>query len=368
MLHLSLLEGVGPVTIQSLITRASLHTDWDAYLMWSAADWAAQFALTSALAHKIATGLTQHALEKELELIARAGALWTTIMSADYPALLAQIHAPPAVLYWRGTLPSSAQSIAVVGSRAASGYGQRVVEQLIAPLAQAGWTIVSGGALGIDTMAHKVALDAGGTTLVVLGSGLLRSYPSQNRALFDRVVHEGGAVVSCFAMHTAPLAGNFPARNRIIAGMSKGCIVIQAAQRSGANITARFALEQGREVCTVPGAFDDPLSDGCHDLIRDGATLVTQVSHIYEAFGQQYAISDATLNQTVSTAGDVQIAPEALLNDHAKVVRACTQPRALDELIELTELSREQLQEIIFACQLQGLIEQDFTGLWRVAR
>ena len=142
--------------------------------------------------------------------------------------------------------------IAVVGSRSGTAYGKRAIQALIPPLVAQQWHIVSGGAMGIDAFAHQATLQAGGTTIAVLGSGLLQWYPAEHRRLFTEILEKNGTLLSAFPMNMEPLQGNFPARNRIIAGLSRACVVVQAAQKSGASITAKFALEQGREVFAVP--------------------------------------------------------------------------------------------------------------------
>src|SRR5437762_9206972 len=191
-----------------------------------------------------------------------------------YPANLREIQTPPGRLYVRGTLTEDdALAVAIVGARAATPYGVAVAERLAADLAARGVTVVSGLARGIDSAAHRGALRVGGRTIAVLGSGADVIYPPENRRLAARI-EEGGAVVSQFAPGTPPLAHHFPLRNRVIAGLSLGVVVVEAAERSGALITARLAAEFGREVMAVPGPVTSPASRGAHALIRDGAALV----------------------------------------------------------------------------------------------
>jgi len=193
---------------------------------------------------------------------------------AAYPANLREIQAPPARLYVRGALAEDdALAIAIVGSRAATPYGLAVAERLGADLAARGVTVVSGLARGIDSAAHRGALRAGGRTIAVLGSGVDVIYPPENRRLAGEI-EARGALVSQFAPGTAPLAGYFPARNRVIAGLSLGVVVVEAASRSGSLITAGLAGELGREVMAVPGPLTSPRSVGAHRLIQDGAALI----------------------------------------------------------------------------------------------
>lgn len=208
-------------------------------------------------------------------------AVWVTVLDAElidpddprYPALLAAITSPPA-LYVRGTVTEEdALAIAIVGSRHASAYGLEVAERLAFELAARGVTIVSGLARGIDTAAHRGALAGGGRTLAVLGSGLDVVYPPENRQLMDEIPFRG-AVISQFVPGTPPVAYNFPARNRIIAGLALGVVVVEAAERSGALITAGFAGDLGREVFAVPGRITSDTSRGANGLIQDGAKLI----------------------------------------------------------------------------------------------
>jgi DNA processing protein len=193
---------------------------------------------------------------------------------ADYPALLARIPSPPPLLYLRGDLlPEDAVSVAVVGARRATAYGQDMARELATELARRGVTIVSGLARGIDAAAHQGALEAGGRTLAVLGCGLDRIYPPEHRELSERVA-EAGALCGEFPVGTPPVRANFPRRNRIISGLSLGVVVVEAGVESGALITADHAVEQGREVFAVPGRVHARYSEGCHRLIKAGAKLV----------------------------------------------------------------------------------------------
>jgi DNA processing protein len=203
----------------------------------------------------------------------------------DYPRLLGTIPDPPPILFVRGSFaPGDALSVAIVGSRHANTYGRRITEQLAGGLARAGYTVTSGLARGIDAAAHCGAIAAGGRTIAVLGSGVLNIYPPEHDQLALEVIAHG-ALISESPPLASPHAGAFPQRNRIVAGLSLGTVVVQAADRSGALITARLAGEQGREVFAVPGPVDCRLSKGSHGLIRDGAKLVGSVDDILEELG-----------------------------------------------------------------------------------
>lgn len=219
---------------------------------------------------------------RELELADKAGAAITTLFDPSYPSSLRDLPDPPIVLYSRGSwiAGDSERSIAVVGSRMATHYGRLCARTVSHDLAQAGVTVISGLARGVDTEAHTGALDAGGRTIAVIGAGLNRLYPQENRNLAQRIADGHGAVVSEFPMDMPPSRTTFPMRNRIVSGWSRATLVVEASGRSGALITARTAGEQGRDVFCIPGPVDRHSSDGCHALIRDGATLAASASDI----------------------------------------------------------------------------------------
>ena len=210
---------------------------------------------------------------------------WIALGDEEYPALLADIQDPPGVLAVRGQMDTlHAPALAIVGARNASADGLDNSRRFSRQLAAAGFVVVSGLALGVDAAAHRGAL-ATGNTVAVLGSGPDRIYPPRNAMLAGQIVDSGGAVVTEFAPGSAPLPSQFPLRNRIISGLSLGTLVVEAALRSGSLITARTALSQGREVFAIPGSIHNPLSKGCHQLLRDGANWLESVDDIFQAFG-----------------------------------------------------------------------------------
>ena len=218
--------------------------------------------------------------------ITDSGINWFTIYDDDYPKPLKDIYDPPVILYYRGELLSEDENaIAVVGTRKITGYGSTVTRQFTSGLARAGLTIVSGLAKGVDTIAHQVALDEGGRTIAILGGGLNRLFPPENLDLAKKIADGYGAVMSEFPPDYPALAGNFPARNRIISGLSKAVLVTEAASDSGSLITAGCASEQGREVFAVPGPITSYLSNGPIDLIKMGARAVTSADEILEELG-----------------------------------------------------------------------------------
>ena len=222
--------------------------------------------------------VTDEQVDAELAAAAKLSARILCAEEDDYPASLKQLPGRPAVLYIRGDLkPTDALALAVVGSRHCTHYGMEQAERFGQLLARAGLTIVSGGARGIDTAAHRGALACGGRTIAVMGCGLCHTYPRENADLFEQIIRDGrGALVSELPMRTAVLAGNFPTRNRIISGLSLGVLVVEAARRSGSLITAREANEQGKSIFALPGRVDYPQSQGTNELIRKGEAFLVQ--------------------------------------------------------------------------------------------
>ena len=355
LLHLSLIPGIGPATIERFTQNLTLEQLSDIYT-FTKADCLTIIKLPEYTAEKIVAGLAQkELLEKELELIQAHDISWSTLLSTSYPTALKSIHLAPTVLYWQGELEHEKEkTIACVGSRKSNFYGNDVVNYILPELLLDNWTLVSGGALGIDTLVHKKALQQKGSTYAVLGSGLLKPYPASNSFLFKEIAASGGAVISSFPLQQEPLAGNFPSRNRIIAGLSKACLVIQAAEKSGALITARFALEQGREVCAIPGSILDPLSKGCNQLIGQGATPILEPGDILKALGYLQNTKNYT-QKTITT--EITLAH--------KIIRICEKAKSFDELLASLECAEQELQDELFSLQLAGEIEQNFMGHWQ---
>ena len=300
--------------------------------------------------------------EKELKQCEKLGLRVLPCTSVEYPASLKKINDPPIVLYVKGEVrPADSLAIAVVGSRQASYYGKRQSESLSFALAQIGITVVSGLARGIDAFAHEGAMKAHGRTIAVVGSGLADPYPRENRALADRIA-ECGAVVSEFPLDFPVRAENFPRRNRIIAGLSLGVVVVEAALRSGSLITARWAAEQGKDVFAVPGNVDSPSSRGCHQLLKDGAKLVEDVGDILEELGP---LVEAIVFRDESALKDSATGPAmklALSENESKVYAALsTEPMNVEEIIDLSGLSVQAVSAALsllvlkrFATRLPG--------------
>jgi len=318
------------------------------------------------------TGLQDRSLlEKELELIEKHQISWCVLGSFEYSQLLSQIEQPPAVIYYQGTnLFNNEKAIAFVGSRKADPYARVVVDKLIPELVKQDWVIVSGGAQGVDSFTHDAVVKAGGKTIVVLGSGLLHWYPISNTGLFNRVIQSGGMIVSCFPLQTQPVAANFPARNRIISGLSQGTVVVQAAAKSGALITADFAVEQGRQVFAVPGSIEYGLHDGCHYLIQQGAKLVTCVYDIVIelGLGQTFILNEQNQLTLLSASDSQNTLPnmhEHINAEDKLILDLLLRPKSIDDLLLSTHLPLEDLMQKLFDLSLQGKVAQDMMGLWQ---
>ena len=291
------------------------------------------------------------AIDEELRRTREAGVTIVPFNDPGYPARLRMIADPPAVLYMKGALAAEDErAVAIVGSRSASDYGRRVARDLARGLASLGFTVVSGMARGIDGTAHESALQAGGRTIAVLGCGVERAYPPEHERLYRRMA-DGGALISELPVGTRPLAFNFPARNRLISGLSLGVVVVEATEKSGSLITAALALEQGREVFAVPGEVGASRSRGSHRLIRQGAKLVESVDDIVEEIAPQLVRGGGGTQARVlpPSAGASARKIFELLQDNSLQV---------DQLIERSALPAAQVLEILLDLELQGFIRQ----------
>lgn len=236
-------------------------------------------------ARSIAQWSAQWSLSRELDEIGRLGLRVVDVEDPDYPAALKEIYDPPLVLYVRGDLTAACRrGVAIVGSRHTTRYGEETTKKVAYQIAYAGLSVNSGLARGIDTFAHQGALAAKGRTSAVLGCSLDHIYPPENRTLADMIADQGGVLLSEFPLGTTPDRQTFPMRNRIVSGLSRGLLVVEAGEASGALITARMALDQGRSVFAIPGRIDSPQSRGCHRLIKEGAQLVESVEDILNEF------------------------------------------------------------------------------------
>jgi len=308
------------------------------------------------LADNILSGPPTAAVNKELALIRQSGCRIITCTADEYPPLLREIADPPPYLYVKGQMGDCRQSIAVVGSRKATRYGISMAEKLSAELADLGFSVISGMARGIDTAAHKGTLSVQGETVAVLGSGLSMIYPPENRFLVDRIC-QSGAVISEFPINEEPNAYNFPKRNRIIAGMTLGTVVVEAASRSGSLITARIAGEQGREVFAVPGNANSKTSAGAHALLKQGAKLVATASDIIEEFPYLFLKSDKNRGNEHNVTPDGK--ERDLTLDECRVYEQLEPyPVHIDELGRQLDMDISRLSGILVSLEIKGIVSQ----------
>ena len=282
-----------------------------------------------------------------------------TFQDNHYPENLKAIPDAPVLLYIKGEIKKENNlAIAMVGSRRASFYGLSIAEKLAGQLSELGITIISGMAKGIDAIAHKGALKAKGSTIAVLGNGLSKVYPPENKKLFDEIINSG-AVISEFPMTTPPAAYNFPRRNRIISGLSLGVVVVEASNKSGALITSRFALEQGREVFAVPGKVDSPNSQGVHNLIKQGAKLVSNVEDILEEISPQLKHHMKTEHRELARRTSTRVLPNNLSDDELSIYKQIQDDAMhIDEVANQCGFSVPQTMNALLKLELKHLIKQ----------
>jgi DNA processing protein len=287
-------------------------------------------------------------LEDEWQRLVQSGVTLLTWDDADYPHNLRQTPHPPPVLYVRGeVLPGDSCAVAIVGTRRASAYGREVAYTLASELARNGVTVVSGLALGVDAIAHQAVADVGGRTLAVLGSGVDQIYPASNRSVAEAILRHG-AILSEYPLGTQPEANNFPPRNRVISGLSLCVIVVEAGERSGALITAKFAAEQGREVFAVPGSILHPGSLGCNQLIQNGAMPLLSVADVLDLLDLERVTAQSEMRTTSSADPG-----EANLLSHLS-----TEPKHVDELVQELMLVTSQVTGLLTMMELKGLVRQ----------
>ena len=353
--RLSLIPGIGLNRLRSLLAvfqspRAVLE--------------AGHIRLREKLSDNFAAKLSQGLQDKKLDQCAEVIWQWRQEpdcellfpFSPDYPQRLLEIHSPPPLLFIKGnqSLLNSSQ-IAMVGSRKPTPQGIENARQFARMLHEQGFTITSGLAIGIDGAAHQGALSAGGNTLAVLGSGLEYIYPRRHKRLAEEIIQQG-AIISEFPPDTPPHPTHFPRRNRIISGMSLGTLVVEASQKSGSLITARFALEQGREVFAVPGSIHNDQATGCHQLIRSGAMLVQHPEQVVEELKGPLGIMT-----TAKSAPDLSSRVDALgcSPEQKKILQALSAVSSYhpDELSDITGLEAQNLTTMLFELELEGLIK-----------
>lgn len=316
------------------------------------------------LSHAVSTWLhapDQSLIDSDREWIARERIGLIDALSGEYPARLAQASGAPALLYVRGVAANlSLPQLAIVGSRSPTVPGRRTAEAFAGCLARAGLAITSGLAHGIDAASHEGALAAGGRTIAVMGCGLDQIYPREHEELAARIATQG-ALVSEFPRGTAPVRANFPRRNRIISGLSLGTLVVEAARHSGSLVTARLALEQGREVFAIPGSIHNPLTRGCHALIQAGAKLVGCTQDIFDeiaiSFDKQHDISLCGSDDRVT-------ATPATLDKGQKILLDALgfESASVDTLVERTGIPSQSVASMLLILELQGAVGSQAGG------
>lgn len=332
---------IGPIRLRRLIEHFGTIEQ-----AWSAPTSELRAVLDDASVDSIAAVRRTIDLDREMERIARLGIAVVTLGDETYPRMLREVPTPPSVLYYKGTLlEDDLKAIAMVGTRRCTSYGRQVAATMAEELARAGVTVVSGLALGIDGQAHRGALAGGGRTIAVLGSGVDLIYPSSHRDLAAQIV-ENGAVLSDYPPGTKPDARNFPPRNRIIAGLSKGIVVIEAPKRSGALITVDFAADYGRDVFCVPGNVQSEYSAGCHAVIRDGGRLVTCAADVLDDLGMAVPKAGAAKQQTFPMTDE-----ERHLFNYIR-----WEPQHVDELAAAANLTAAQAGALLTLLELKGAV------------
>jgi DNA processing protein len=353
LVALNMVEHVGPVRVRQLLDHFG---DAPAVLKASRAELLRVRGIGEETAEAIATWEKTVNLPAELKRIDDFGCHIVIGSDPEYPELLRQIYDPPIVLYVKGTLTEpDRNAVAIVGSRQTSHYGNETARKLGYQLAYAGVTVVSGGARGIDTAAHHGALAAKGRTLAVLGTGINLVFPPENAELFGRIAAQG-ALITQFPFNRPADKQSFPIRNRIVAGMTLGTVVVEAGLNSGALITANMAVDAGRQLFAVPGRIDSPGSKGCHELIKQGAKLCEGAEDILSEFEYLFPATNRP-----PSPGETGTLPALALSENEQRVLAllrAEEETAMDELIRQSGLPASTVSVVLLSLEMKRLIRQ----------
>ena len=338
-------SGIGPAKIQALLGYyGSLERAWNATDQQLREIGLDIRAIQSFNDVRQTFDLDRYARQVEV-----SGAQVVTLESPGYPDLLREIPAAPPLLFYRGQFePIDRWAVAVVGTRRLTAYGRQVTRDLVSGLVRNGITIVSGLARGIDAVAHRTALEEGGRTIAVMASGIDKVYPPEHRDMAREIVGGHGVIVSDYPFGAEPESNHFPARNRLISGLSLGVVVVEAGEKSGALITSRFALEQNREVFAVPGNIHSPVSVGTNRLIQQGGKLVSRVEDILEELNLRMAADQAVAKVVLP-----ETAEEAAL-----ITQLSSQPLHVDELGRLTGMPISLISSTLTLMELKGMVQQ----------
>ncbi len=358
---LNMISGVGPIRLSRLCERFGSPS---AVLSAKKSELSSVDGVGGALGGEIAKWKDNIDLDAELRLVEKAGVKIISRGDAEYPSRLAELPDAPLCLYLRGNIEAlSGNLLGIVGSRRISNYGRRMAEYLAASAAYAGWIVVSGLAFGADAVAHDAVVNAKGKTIAVLGGGLARIFPQDNIPLARRIIDAEGAILSEFPMEFPPNKRSFPMRNRTISGLSLGTLVIEAGSISGALITAKFALEQGRMVFAVPGEADNPQARGCNRLIRDGAKLVENFDDVLEEFEFLPGVlrkSQGDDGANLSSTKGKSNASLQIDEDEAKIIALLENgEKSADSLVVEAEMGVGELLALLMQMEMKKLITQN---------
>jgi DNA processing protein len=342
----NLIKGIGPVRVEKLLAYfGNLHDAW-----WSHTCHLTAAGLNPKLCQQVARIRKEISLDRLIEDMDKAGIQVLTWDDPAFPDRLRHINQSPFVIYLKGNLVEEDQwGIAIVGTRRFTAYGQQIAESITRALAGQGITIISGLARGIDGIAHQQALAAGGRTLAVLGSGLDRIYPPEHTELAARISQQG-ALISDYPPGTPPDGSNFPPRNRIISGLSKAVVVIEAGEKSGALITANYAAEQGKEIFAVPGKITAPLSKGTNKLIKLGAHPLLDIQDVLDFLNMKLVAEHQEVRRTLPGNPKEAVLYKAIGDE----------PLHVDQLSVLTELAIEDVTATLAIMELKGMVRKTF--------
>ena len=360
LLRLALVPGLGPITIRRILDQVS---DPAEVFTWSMDRLQSIDGVGGERARRLCDPRGVDAVATERARCHAAGVRLVTYVDADYPQALNELSDAPVVIWMKGTFePRDRLGLAVVGPLRPSAYGHRQAHRLSSGMARLGTCLISGLARGIDTVAHEAALAAGARTIAVLGSGFDKLYPTENAPLAERIADGRGAVISEFPMATPPSPGTFPRRNRLVAALGLATLVVEAGNRSGALITARIAMDLGRDVLVIPGPIDNPECTGSNQLIRDGATLVASIEHILEEVEPLM-----TLAGGASAQGVTESPRAASLTGREKQLYQLLDdaPRTVDDLVRVAAIPPSAISATLLSLELRRLVRKTPTGYVR---
>ncbi len=356
LIALNMVPGIGGTIVRNIVSSFESATS---FLEAGPSAWRSVDGIGEGLSTQLSQILQSGKHKKEVGKAEEQNVDLITFKDDRFPSLLKQVHDHPILLFVKGTLPvDQKQTMAIVGTRGCTFYGRKQSKRFASMLAHRGFTVVSGLARGIDSYAHEGTVQANGPTIAVLGSGLNNIYPEENRELAEQIC-DSGALVSELPLDTPPEGRNFPQRNRIISGLSRGVLVVEAPERSGALITAQLAIEQNREVFSIPGNIDSPESEGCNQLIKEGAIPVTDVNDIIDHL-PEYARSDSPDETLETSAASGEPTKPSFQTDAEEAVFSAltSRPKSIDQIAEEIDLSPSKITSVLTKLEMNGLIEQ----------